>query len=52
MDQLIIVTSRLNYVLSERGMPTITLPERHQRIEPFFNDLTALIISMIEKLES
>jgi hypothetical protein len=46
MDQLIVATSRLNAVLVKCGRATITLPERHLPIEPFFNDLTALVTAL------
>jgi hypothetical protein len=43
MDTLIITVSKFNEMLVKRGLPPITQPTRHTPIEPFFNDMTALI---------
>jgi len=43
MDTLIITVSKFNEMLVKRGINPITQPTRHTPIEPFFQDMTALI---------
>jgi hypothetical protein len=47
MDTLIITVSRFNDMLVKHGIPPITQPTRHNPIEPFFEDMTALIERLI-----
>ena len=51
LDTLILATSHLNAKLVEHGWPPVRLPERHARIEPFFDDLTQLIQRMDRMLD-
>jgi hypothetical protein len=51
MDDLLTWTSRLNSELAQRDLPTITLPERHAPIAPFFRDMIALVRMLTERVE-
>jgi hypothetical protein len=52
LDRLILETSHLNALLAAKGWPTLSSPERHRPIEPFFADLTALIRRLTEAIDA